>query len=283
MTRALILIAVLVCIVRPSNLPAGESAEIPPLSDQQRTRIGEAAKRTQDESVRLKAQLEEQQRKLAAIYSAYKLDADNATQHETEILNLQRQMLANDRRLQVELRTVVSEERFAVLRQQLDHLLQSPRQEPRQTQNDATRSKSGATTVDTDRAMSTPKSPLDQPADKVFSGPQVGETLPPLPVRGVFDAEAGKELDFVRQADGKPIVLIFVHDVNRPSVGMTRALTMYTVQRAKDGLTTGVVWLDDDVTAAESTLQRIRHALTPGIHRHFDRRKRGSRELRAQS
>ena len=131
MTRALILIAVLVSLVGPVNLPAGEPTETPPLSDQQRTRIAELAKRTQDESVQLKAQLEEQQRKLAAIYAAYNLDADSATKLETEILDLQRQMLANYRRLQVELRTVVSEERFAILRQQLDHLLQSPRQEPR--------------------------------------------------------------------------------------------------------------------------------------------------------
>ena len=183
MTRALILIAVLVSLVGPVNLPAGEPPEIQPLSDQQRTRIAELAKRTQDESIRLKAQLEEHQQNLAAIYAAYKLDADSATQLETEILDLQRQMLANYRRLQAELRAVVSEEGFAIVRQQFDHLLQSPRQEPRETQNDMTRSKSGATTVDTDRAKGTPKSPLDQPADKVFSGPQVGEALPPLPVR----------------------------------------------------------------------------------------------------
>src|SRR5687768_14114923 len=98
----------------------------------------------------------------------------------------------------------------------------------------------------------------------VFSGPQVGEKLPPFKVRGAFDADAGKELDFVKQADGKPIVLVFVHDANRPSIGMTRALTSYTVSRAKDGLVTGVVWLDDDSTEAENMLKRIRHALTAG-------------------
>jgi hypothetical protein len=83
-------------------------------------------------------------------------------------------------------------------------------------------------------------------------------------VRGTFDGDAGKELDFVTQADGKPIVLVFVHDANRPSIAMTRALTTYTVSRAKDGLVTGVVWLDDDATEAENTLKRIRHALALG-------------------
>ncbi|MDX1930537.1 MAG: hypothetical protein SFV81_28695 [Pirellulaceae bacterium] len=99
--------------------------------------------------------------------------------------------------------------------------------------------------------------------EQLFSGPQVGEKLNSFKVRGVFDDEAGKDLDFVGQADGKPIVLIFVHDVNRQSVSMTRILSGYTVSRANDGLATGVVWLDDDATAAENQLKKMRHALTP--------------------
>jgi hypothetical protein len=97
--------------------------------------------------------------------------------------------------------------------------------------------------------------------DPVFSGPQVGEKLPPLKVRGVFDADAGKEFDFVKRAEGKPIVLVFVHEMNRPSMGLTRTLSTYTASRAKDGLHTGIVWLSDDATEAENTLKRIRYAL----------------------
>jgi hypothetical protein len=100
-------------------------------------------------------------------------------------------------------------------------------------------------------------------ADPVFSGPQVEEKLPAFKVRGVFDADAGKDLDFVTQAEGKPIVLIFVHDLNRQSISVVRVLSSYTVSRAKDGLHTGVVWLDADATEAENTLKRIKHALTP--------------------
>jgi hypothetical protein len=99
--------------------------------------------------------------------------------------------------------------------------------------------------------------------DQIYSGPQVGEKLPAFKVRGVLDQEAGKELDFVGQADGKPIVLIFVHDVNRQSIGMTRILSQYTFSRAKDGLHTGIVWLNDDATEAENNLKRVRHALAP--------------------
>jgi hypothetical protein len=99
--------------------------------------------------------------------------------------------------------------------------------------------------------------------DAVFSGPQVGEKLAPFTVRGVFDDDAGKEFDFVQQAAGKPIVLIFVHDVNRPSIALTRILSAYTASRAKDGLATGVVWLADDATEAEMALKRMHHALAP--------------------
>lgn len=101
--------------------------------------------------------------------------------------------------------------------------------------------------------------------DEVFSGPQVGERLVPFTVRGVFDQEVGKDLDWVTQAGGKPIVLIFVHDINRQSIALTRTLSEYTKSRAQDGLTTGVVLLDDDATAAEDQLKRIRHALAPAV------------------
>ncbi len=98
-----------------------------------------------------------------------------------------------------------------------------------------------------------------------FSGPQVGEKLLAFKVRGVLEPEAGKDLDFVTAAKGKPVVLVFIHDVNRPSIGLTRALTGYTKTREKEGLTTGVIWLSDDATEAEATVKRVQHALTKGV------------------
>ena len=93
--------------------------------------------------------------------------------------------------------------------------------------------------------------------DPVFSGPQAGEKLAPFKVKGVLEPDAGKDLDFVTAAKGKPVVLVFVHDVNRQSIAMTRILTTYTQSRAKDGLTTGVVWLGEDATDAEATIKRV--------------------------
>jgi hypothetical protein len=97
--------------------------------------------------------------------------------------------------------------------------------------------------------------------EKVFSGPQVGEKLKPFKVRGVFDDDAGKDLDFVTKAGGKPILLVFVHEANRPSIGLSRVLLNYATSRARDGLVSGTVWLSDDATEAEATLKSRRHAL----------------------
>lgn len=99
--------------------------------------------------------------------------------------------------------------------------------------------------------------------EPLFSGPQPGEKLPAFVARGVFDEAAGKEIDFVTSAGDQPVVLIFVHDVNRQSVSLVRVLSQYTSEKAADQIRTGIVLLHDDVTEAEKTLKRIRHALAP--------------------
>lgn len=101
--------------------------------------------------------------------------------------------------------------------------------------------------------------------DPIFSGPQVGEKLTPFKVKGVFDPHAGKDIDFIEMAKEKPVVLVFVHDLNRQSLSMVRVLTSYTKSRAKDGLTTGVVWLSDDATEAENVVKKVKGALTEGV------------------
>lgn len=97
-------------------------------------------------------------------------------------------------------------------------------------------------------------------ADPVFSGPQVGEKLTPFGVTGYFEPNFGKELNFVKAAGGKPIVLVFIHDANRPSLRFTQVLSSYSI--GVENLHTGIVWLADDVTEAENFLKRSGHALT---------------------
>ncbi len=103
-----------------------------------------------------------------------------------------------------------------------------------------------------------------QEEDKaVFSGPQKGEPLLPFKVMGVYDDVAGKELDFVAEASGKPLMLVFVHKLTRPSFGLTRILQNYCLERKKDGISMAMVWLHeaDDRSKAEAYLTRARGSL----------------------
>lgn len=105
-------------------------------------------------------------------------------------------------------------------------------------------------------------------AEPVFSGPQPDETLPPFKVRSVYGDAGGTEIDFVSQADGGPLVLVFVHERTRPTVGMVRALMQYARQRRDDKslrkgdeLTLGVVWLTADATDTEKWLNVVKQHL----------------------
>jgi hypothetical protein len=103
---------------------------------------------------------------------------------------------------------------------------------------------------------------LLQAADEpIFSGPQVGEKLTPFKVLGVYDDLAGQEVDFVARADGKPLLLIFMHDLTRPSASLTRALCAYAQPRAEKGLRCAVVWLAADRSQTEEYLKRARQSI----------------------
>lgn len=95
--------------------------------------------------------------------------------------------------------------------------------------------------------------------EPVFSGPQPGEKMTSFKVLGVYDNDAGKELDFVKLAEGKPTLLIFVHKLTRPGAALMRTLTSYAAsQKATRGY---LVWLDDDRAKAEAYLTRARNSL----------------------
>lgn len=112
------------------------------------------------------------------------------------------------------------------------------------------------------KASEDSKPPAQEP---LFSGPQVDEALSPMNLTLGLGDSAGQTIDPVALADGKPIVLVFVHDINRPSIAMTRMLTQYTLSRAKEGLHTAVILLAEDTTGAQNTLKRIQHALTANV------------------
>ncbi len=96
--------------------------------------------------------------------------------------------------------------------------------------------------------------------EPVFSGPQPGEAIVPFEVRSLSAANAGVQVDFVTNAKGKPLLLVFVHDLNRQSIAMVRNLTTYSAKRKGDGLHTGVILLNDDANETEKNFQRMKHA-----------------------
>ena len=115
-----------ICLGALLSSVAIAKAEPPPLTDEQKARISKLANETKQEADRLKAQLDLRQRELAEVYAHYILDVEKVTKLEAEVLDLQRQMLKNHRKMQVELRTLVVEERFNQLRRRLDNMLKTP-------------------------------------------------------------------------------------------------------------------------------------------------------------
>lgn len=107
----------------------------------------------------------------------------------------------------------------------------------------------------------------EKPAEKAteFSGPQPGEKLTPFTIRTLLGDAAGEELDLVKQADGKPVVLFFVHEVNRPSIGLARTILTFAAKYKADGLHAGLVFLSADATMTEEFVKRAAHALPEGV------------------
>jgi hypothetical protein len=98
-----------------------------------------------------------------------------------------------------------------------------------------------------------------------FSGPQPGERVTPFKMRAAVGNDAGQELDLVKDAAGKPLVIFFVHEVTRPSVGLARLILDYAGSRKADGLHAGLVLLSADATASEAWAKRAAGALPRGV------------------
>lgn len=101
--------------------------------------------------------------------------------------------------------------------------------------------------------------------DPVFSGPQVGEKLPPFKALGALGDEAGKEIDLISQSQDKAVLLIFVHELTRPAFGLTNAMTKYAATRRKDGLISGVVFLTEDPTATGKWMNNVQKNFTKDV------------------
>jgi hypothetical protein len=100
---------------------------------------------------------------------------------------------------------------------------------------------------------------------KEVSGPQVGDPLPGFTIRGVLDDEAGKNIDLVRDAAGRPLVLYFVHERTRQSIALARQVLSEAANHKAEGLESGLVFLTADVRATEDWMKIATQALPRGV------------------
>jgi hypothetical protein len=107
-----------------------KAPEVSPLTPEQHTRIRDLVQSTQARNTELNSALAVKQRELAAAYESFELDVSRVERLQGEILELQRQLLANYHRLQVELRALVGPERFAVLSARINNALRNPPKRP---------------------------------------------------------------------------------------------------------------------------------------------------------
>ena len=99
----------------------------------------------------------------------------------------------------------------------------------------------------------------------VFSGPQPGEKMPSFEVRGAFGKWRGESFNPVKDADGKPLVVFFVHARTRPAFGLTRAIMRYAAGRREGGLHAAIVFLSEDPTETDQWLRQIERYFPEGV------------------
>jgi hypothetical protein len=114
---AAVLLPALLLVAQP------QKQEPPPLTDAQKEALQTLIRSTEKNAKELQGRLEQRQRELAKCYADFRLDEAAVGKLQGEVVELQRQLLANYHRLQVELRKIVGEERFVTLRQRIDRIL----------------------------------------------------------------------------------------------------------------------------------------------------------------
>ena len=90
-------------------------------------------------------------------------------------------------------------------------------------------------------------------AEKVFSGPQPGEETPPFKVLQVTAPTQAKEIDIDARKKGN-LLLVFIHKVNEPAIGLAITLEWYAHQQKK--LNHQYVLLTGDKGKAEQLAKR---------------------------
>ena len=98
-------------------------------------------------------------------------------------------------------------------------------------------------------------------AEEIFSGPQPGELLSSFEVQRVFSKNGEAKVEVLKEDRNSPTLIVFVHKVTRPGVGISRLLLNYANTKKKEGMKSHLVFLTDDGPETEAWLNRARRAL----------------------
>jgi hypothetical protein len=90
--------------------------------------------------------------------------------------------------------------------------------------------------------------------DAKFSGPQAGEKTAGFKV---FDVGSRQDVDYVADAKGGPVLLVFIHELTRPGAALLRALDEYGQIKQARGLRVHFVSLAEDRDGAERHLPNV--------------------------
>jgi len=90
--------------------------------------------------------------------------------------------------------------------------------------------------------------------DAKFSGPQPGEKTAGFKV---FDVGTRQDMDYVADAKGGPMLLVFIHELSRPGAALMRSLDEYGQIKQARGLRTHFISLSEDRDGAERHLPNV--------------------------
>lgn len=96
--------------------------------------------------------------------------------------------------------------------------------------------------------------------DQVFSGPQPGEKITPFKAIYVRGPAAGQEASLLNELNGRPIVLLFVHGIERSMAPLMTAIDQYASEK-KDLLHAAFVFLSSDRVTSEKQLPAVGQSL----------------------
>ena len=87
-------------------------------------------------------------------------------------------------------------------------------------------------------------------ADEPVSGPKVDEVAGGFEMEVATGDDAGKTVDPIKPLKDKPVLVIFVSEMNRPGFGLLKLLDKYGRLRQPEGLEVLIVRLSDDAAGA---------------------------------